>query len=268
MNKNDAIGVFDSGIGGLTAVKELSRLLPNENIIYLGDTARVPYGTRGKDTIIRYASEDMAFLRCCNVKLMIAACGTVSSVAGELIEDCDIPATGVILPAVKCAVESTKNGRIGIIGTSATVKSGSYERLIKELMPSASVYAKACPMFVPLVENGYIGIDCEPTKIIAREYLEPLKAAGIDTLILGCTHYPLLTDIIAQIMGEGCRLISSGGEAGKYAKKLLEEKGLLSDSDEKGTITLCCTDSEELFKQNAKNFLEDIDNITVKTVKL
>ncbi len=265
MNKNSPIGVFDSGIGGLTAVKELCALLPNEDIIYLGDTARVPYGTRGKDTIIRYAEEDVAFLQSQDVKLIIAACGTVSSVAGEVIDECDTLSTGVILPAVKAAVSATRNGKVGIIGTPATVKSQSYERLIHELCPDIKVYAKACPMLVPLVENGYI--DCEPTRIIAREYLEPLKTEGVDTLILGCTHYPLLSGVIAEIMGD-CRLISSGGEAGKYAKELLKAKGLISDRQEKGSITLCCTDSQELFRENAKNFLENLDGITVKTVKL
>ncbi len=267
MDHSSAIGVFDSGIGGLTAVKELSSLLPNEDIIYLGDTARVPYGTRGRDTIIRYAKEDIGFLLSQDVKMIIAACGTVSSVAGEVIENCGRLATGVILPAVTAAVSATKNGKIGIIGTPATVNSRSYERLINSLCPEAQVYAAPCPMFVPLVENGYIGDDCEPTKIIAREYLTPLKEKGVDTLILGCTHYPLISHIISDIMGD-CTLISSGGEAGRHAKKLLEERGLLSDRSEKGSITLCCTDSIELFEKNAEKFLDGLENIKIRSVKL
>ncbi len=267
MADNRPIGVFDSGIGGLTAVKELRAILPNEDIIYLGDTARVPYGTRGEETIIRYAKEDIAFLQAQNVKLIIAACGTVSSVAGSVIDACDTLATGVIIPAATAAMAATENGRIGIIGTPATVKSKSYESYIAS-SGDYEVYAKACPMFVPLVENGYIGDDCEPTRIIAGEYLQPLKEAGVDTLILGCTHYPLIASIIGEIMGEGCRLISSGGEAGKYAKSILEEKALLSDSETEGRLTLCCTDSKELFMDNARHFLNGLAGVEVKTVKL
>ncbi len=269
MADNRPIGVFDSGIGGLTAVKELRELLPNEDIIYLGDTARVPYGTRGEETIIRYAKEDMAFLQSKNVKLIIAACGTVSSVAGEEIDDCDTLATGVIIPAAVAAMTATKNGKIGIIGTPATVKSKSYESFITAFGEDKyKVYSKACPMFVPLVENGYIGDNCLPTMLIAREYLKPLKDAGVDTLILGCTHYPLIASIISEIMGEDCTLISSGGEAGKYAKSLLEDEDLLSDSEAEGKLTLCCTDSKELFMENARHILKGLEGVEVKRVKL
>lgn len=268
MNKFDAIGVFDSGIGGLTAVKELAKLLPNENIVYLGDTARVPYGTKGRETIIKYAKQDAEFLARHNVKMIIAACGTVSSVASSEMSEMGHLYTGVIEPAVKAAVNTTKNGKIGVLGTNATVRSGSYEALIHKLSPESEVYSKACPMFVPLVENGYVNIDCEPTLAIAKEYLEPLKEKGIDTLILGCTHYPLLSGIIAKIMGDDVKLISSGGEAGKYAKELLAENGLLNDSAEKGKISLYCTDSAELFLENAKHFLEGLDDFEVKSASL
>lgn len=268
MNRFDAIGVFDSGIGGLTAVKELASLLPNENIVYLGDTARVPYGTKGRETIIKYARQDADFLKKQGVKMIIAACGTVSSVASSEMNALGELYTGVIEPAVKAAVSATKNGKIGVLGTSATVRSGSYEKLIHELLPSAEVYSKACPMFVPLVENGYVGANCEPTLAIAKEYLEPLKAEGIDTLILGCTHYPLLSGIIAKIMGDDVKLISSGGEAGKYAKEILSENGLLNDSAEKGRINLYCTDSAELFMENAKHFLGGLEGFEVKSVSL
>lgn len=268
MTKNYPIGVFDSGMGGLTAVKELSILLPHEDIIYLGDTARVPYGTRGEETIIKYAGQDIAFLRRHNVKMIVAACGTVSSVAKETVDSLDIPSTGVILPAVKAACTVTRNKKIGVIGTSATINSRSYETLIHTLLPEAEVYSAACTMFVPLVENGYIGIGCKPTEIIASEYLAPLKAKEIDTLILGCTHYPLISDIIANVMGDSVTLISSGQEAGKYAKELLEANNLTSDRKEKGKISLYCTDSAELFISNAKHFLDGMDGYTVDSVSI
>lgn len=261
------IGVFDSGIGGLTAVKELVKLMPNEDIIYLGDTARVPYGTKSRETIRRYARQDFDFLRRFGVKMIVIACGTVSSAVGEG-EFGEVLYTGVIRPAVDAAVSATKNGRIGIIGTSATIRSGSYRNLIKSIMPHADVYEKACPMFVPLVENGYVGLDCRPCIDIAREYLEPLKESGIDTLILGCTHYPMLSDVIGKIMGGGVKLISSGGEAGKRAYKMLHESGLANDSENIGKTTLYCTDSVELFRENAEHFLMNLDNIEIKGAAL
>lgn len=262
-DKYSPIGVFDSGIGGLTAVKELIRLLPNEDIIYLGDTARVPYGTKSPETIRKYAKQDFDFLKKYNVKMIIAACGTVSST----VKDDEFSGglyTGVIRPAAEAAVAATRNGRIGIIGTSATIRSGSYKSLIKQLMPDCEVYEKACPMFVPLVENGYTGTDCLPCIEIAREYLLPLKEAGVDTLILGCTHYPIISGVISMIMGEGVKLISSGGEAGKRAQKLLLANGLLNDRKDKGRVSLYCTDSAELFRENSEHFLENINDIDIE----
>ncbi len=266
-DSHSPIGVFDSGIGGLTAVKELVKLMPNEDIIYLGDTARVPYGTKSRETIRKYARQDFDFLLRFGVKMIIAACGTVSST----VEDGEFGGvlyTGVIRPAADAAVSSTKNGRIGIIGTSATIRSGSYKNLIKSIMPKADVYEKACPMFVPLVENGYVGLDCRPCVDIAREYLEPLKKSGIDTLILGCTHYPMLWDVIADVMGDGVRLISSGGEAGKRAYKMLCESGLANDGGNIGKTTLYCTDSAELFRENAEHFLMNLENVEIKSAVL
>lgn len=261
------IGVFDSGIGGLTAVKELIKLLPNEDIIYLGDTARLPYGTKSPETIRKYAKQDFDFLKKFGVKMIIAACGTVSSTVGDG-EFCSGLYTGVISPAAEAAVHATKNGRIGIIGTSATIRSGSYRRLIKRLMPDCEVYEKACPMFVPLVENGYTGMDCPPCVEIAKEYLLPLKEAGVDSLILGCTHYPIISGVISMIMGEGVRLISSGGEAGKRAQQLLMANGLLNDKQNKGRVSLYCTDSAELFRENSQHFLENISDIEINRCSL
>lgn len=268
-DSHSPIGVFDSGIGGLTAVKELVRLMPNENIIYLGDTARVPYGTKSSETIRRYARQDFDFLLRFGVKMIIAACGTVSSTVGDS-EFGGVLYTGVIRPAVNAAVSSTKNGRIGIIGTSATIRSGSYRNLIKSIVPQAEVYEKACPMFVPLVENGYTGLNSRPCVDIAREYLEPLKQANVDTLILGCTHYPMLSDVIAEIMGDGVKLISSGGEAGRTAYNMLRENGLANNGVDMGKTVLYCTDSAELFRENAEHFLYDLENenIEIKSASL
>lgn len=260
---NRPIGVFDSGFGGLTAVMEFQKILPYEDIIYLGDTARVPYGTKSRETILRYAAQDFEFLKKLGVKFTIAACGTVSSVmVGENSFE-DERSTGVIVPAVEAACKATKNKKIGVIATGASIRSGNYEKLIKSAMPDAEVFSKACPMFVPLVENGYTDRGCEPTVAFAREYLEPLKAEGIDVLILGCTHYPLLSQIISDVVGEGVTLISSGAEAARYAKSQLEKSDLLSDRQDHGKIQLYCTDSPELFRENAAHFI-DLDGITVE----
>jgi len=250
-----AIGVFDSGVGGLTAVKELNNILPNENIIYFGDTARIPYGSRSKETILKYANEDINFLRQHGIKMIIAACGTVSSVINTkaLVED--IPFTGVLLPAVQAACGATVNGKIGVIGTQATIKSGSYGRAIKTIRPNSFVVGKACPLFVPLVENGYTDKDNKIARMVVEEYLEPIKNEGVDTLILGCTHYPLLKEIIADIVGEGVTLISAGEEAAKFANLCLLEQNLLNTSDNIGKNTFYVSDSVEMFEENAKQFL-------------
>lgn len=261
--KNRPIGVFDSGLGGLTAVSELKKVLPNEDIIYLGDTARIPYGTKSRETVLRYAVQDYEFLKKFDVKFLIVACGTASSVMlGESVFDPRL-CTGVIAPAADAAVKSTKSGKIGVIATGASIKIGGYERLILEKMPEAKVYSKACPMFVPLVENGYTSPDCGATMSFAREYLEPLRDEGIDTLILGCTHYPLLSDVIKKVVGEDVRLISSGAEAAVYAKRELEKSGLLTDRSDSGGIKMFCTDSPELFRENAAHFIA-LDGITVE----
>lgn len=253
---NRAIGVFDSGIGGLTTVKELNELLPNENIIYLGDTARIPYGTRSKETIAKYAKQDIAFLEQHDVKMIIVACGTVSSI---LMSNPQISSdklfTGVLLPAVQAACGVTRNNRIGVIGTPATVKSGSYGKAIRAIKSDINIIGKACPLFVPLVENGYTDKDNKIARLVAEEYLEVMKKEKVDTLILGCTHYPLLKDIISDIMGDGVALISPGEEAAKYAAALLSEKEILTESTEAGVNEFFVTDSVELFTENCCAFL-------------
>ena len=182
------IGVFDSGLGGLTAVRQLRRVLPGEDIVYFGDTGRVPYGSRGRDIIVQYARQDIRFLLQQDVKFIIAACGTVSSTyPPEEAARLPVPFTGVVGATARAAVDATRNRKIGIIGTAATVRSGSYAAIIRDMMPDVQIFARACPMFVPLVENGYFNDGNPVTKLIIAEYLQELKDAGVDTLILGCT---------------------------------------------------------------------------------
>lgn len=232
MPDNRPIGVFDSGLGGLTVVRELLRIMPDEKIIYFGDTGRVPYGMRSRDTIIQYARQDERFLLEKDVKLIIAACGTVSSVAAETGEELPVPFVEVVTPAAKAAVASTKNKKIGVIGTSATVNSGAYTRKIRELEPSAKVFSTDCPLFVPIVEAGWIDSGDVVAMEAVRRYLTPIKAEGVDTLILGCTHYPVLADFIADFMGTDVTLINTGYTAAVAAKDFMEEKGMCADSGE------------------------------------
>ncbi len=255
---NNAIGVFDSGLGGLTCVKELNKLIPNENIVYFGDNARVPYGARGRETILEYAQQDIAFIKKHNVKMIIAACGTVSSVLGSnKTSDGDIAFSGVLLPAAQTACTITRNGKIGVIGTDATIKSGSYGKAIRSIRPDVTVVGNSCPLFVPLVENGFTDRNNPVTKLVVEQYLSPLKNEGVDTLILGCTHYPIIRDTIADYMGENVTLISSGEEVAKYAYNILMRKDMLTERDEKGTNTYYTSDSIDLFEENAHAFLGD-----------
>ncbi|MDR0983997.1 MAG: glutamate racemase [Ruminococcus sp.] len=256
-NNRHSIGVFDSGLGGLTTVKEINKLLPKEDIIYLGDTARIPYGGRSKETILKYAKEDTAFLRKYDVKMIIAACGTVSSVLGDDVLSDDIPFLGVLAPAAAAAYAATQSGKIGVIGTSATIKSGAYGKAIKAIgegNPHPKIFGKACPMLVHLVENGYTELENEAVRYFVEQYLKPIKDENVDTLILGCTHYPLLKDAIGTYMGEGVTLISPGEEAAKIAARELFKNELLSEN-EKGENRFFVTDSVENFEENAEIFL-------------
>lgn len=252
-----AIGVFDSGCGGLTAVKELNRILPNENIIYFGDTARIPYGTRSRETVLKYAEQDVAFLRKHKIKMVIAACGTVSSAVGSGTLCEDIPYTGVVIPASMKACKVTKNKKVGVIGTAGTVKSGSFKDAVLNIDNEIEVFSNACPLFVHLVENGYINRDNTVTRLVAEEYLSPLKKAGVDTLIMGCTHFPIIKDIIQDVMGNGVRLIDTGEEAALYAKKCFSESGMFNKQKEKGKNVFFVSDSVELFEENVKTFLHE-----------
>lgn len=264
---NKPIGVFDSGLGGLTTVKELTELLPNEDIIYFGDTGRVPYGTRSEETIIKYVRQDMKFLLENDVKMIIAACGTASSVAlKRLMPEFEVPLVGVLEPACRKATIQTKNNKIGVLATPGTINSGAYGKGIRAIDKSIIVYEKACPMFVPLVENGYI--DSLPTKIIAREYIEPLINDGVDVIILGCTHYPLLTGVINEITDNKISLINVGLEAAKYAADLLSKLTLLNAKSDKGDEKYFVSDDVEKFSYLGGMFLERTINAGVKKIDI
>ena len=252
---NRPIGVFDSGLGGLTAVKEIRSILPSENIIYFGDTSRVPYGGRSKETILKYARQDVRFLRTFEVKAILVACGTVSSNAlPQLVTENDVPMSGVVEPACRRALMLTRNKRVGVIATAATIRSGAYETVIRRLDAGIQVISLACPLFVPLVENGRFHTGDCVIETVAREYLQELKEAGVDTLILGCTHYPLLTEVIAGVMGPDVQLINTGAEAAWELKRALRASGSLSESE--GGAVLYTSDAPEGFAALASQFLQ------------
>lgn len=251
-----AIGVFDSGLGGLTTAGRLAQLLPNEDILYLGDTGRVPYGGRSRETIIKYARQDIEFLLKMNIKAIVVACGTVSTTALDIISgDYSVPIYGVVGPTVAMAAKITRNNKIGIIGTEASVKSGAYDRRLKSLLPEAELMSRACPLFVPLVENGRVNPGDVVIETVTAEYLSPMKERGVDTLILGCTHYPLLEQVISAYMGPGTTLISAGSAAAEFVAAELAELGLLSESSAAGTYSYYVTDSTDNFANLASMFL-------------
>lgn len=253
--RNAPIGVFDSGLGGLTAVRELRRILPDENIVYFGDTGRVPYGTRGTEVIIQYAKQDIAFLLQQGVKLMIAACGTISStLPAQVSQSLPVPYMGVVQSAAKAAAAASRSGKIGVIGTPATIKSGSYEAALRALRRDVQITAVACPLFVPLVENGYFNRGNPVTTLVARDYLRAVKQSGADTLILGCTHYPLIADIIADELGGGVTLIDPGREAAVTAEQLLRQRNMLRQ-DKGGEARYFVSDSTESFARLSSSFL-------------
>lgn len=228
---NRAIGVFDSGLGGLTATQELKNLLPDEHIIYLGDSYNMPYGEKDKNQIIEMSKNDMRFLLGKNVKAVFVACGTATSNALEaLTEESPVPVFGVVEPAVREAISSTKNGKIGLLATRASIQAGTYQRLIQEISPELCVTAKACPKFATMVEDGIFDKNDERVLKAVSEYLPPLKQAGVDTVILGCTHYPLLADVIGEYMGKDVRLISAGAAAARRLSKSLRENNMICDS--------------------------------------
>lgn len=254
------IGVFDSGLGGLTAVRELRRLLPGEDIVYFGDTGRVPYGSRSKDTIVKYARQDAAFLNTFDPKAIVIACGTVSANALEVLrQENSIPVLGVVEPAAQAAALASKNGKIGLIGTEASIRSGAYEDALAILRPDAQVVPKACPLFVPLVENGRFKPGDAVAELVVKEYLHPLKEAGIDTLVMGCTHYPLLRDIIAAFMGPEVTLIDAGGACAHRVSEVLGVSDARSGWTGGGKCRYFVSDSVDGFARLASLFLgEDV----------
>ena len=252
------IGVFDSGLGGLTAVHSLWRILPEEDLIYFGDTARVPYGSRSREAILKYARQDVRFLRSFDLKAILIACGTVTTTSlAALQAENDLPMVGVVEPTCRRAVLMTQNKRVGLIATAASVRSGAYEAALRRLDPEVEVFRQSCPLFVPLVENGRFRPGDIVIETVAREYLEPLRETGIDTLILGCTHYPLLVDIIAEILGPKVTLVSAGEESAYELKRLLKSGGLWAGPAGQGGTEFYVSDRPEDFERIASVFLQE-----------
>ena len=249
------IGIFDSGIGGLTVVREVSRQLPQENILYFGDTARVPYGSKSPKVVQLFARQDASFLYDKGVKSIIIACNTASAEAFDILRDnFDIPVIGVINPGARAASESTKNGKIGVIGTHGTISSGAYKKAIQDIDKAIEVTAAACPLFVPLVEEGWESKST--TRDIAREYLSPLIEGGIDTLILGCTHYPILKPVLQEIVGDKIILVDSAEATAGELKQIFDEQGLGNSSQENtDKHSFYVSDFPFKFKEMAERFL-------------
>lgn len=253
MNKNP-IGIFDSGIGGLTVVKEIRKILPDEDILYLGDTARLPYGTKSIDAIIQFSTENAQFLISRGAKFIVIACYSSTSVALDVVQKkCSVPIIGVIKPGVKRALALTKTGRIGVVGTSLTIYSGAYEKAFKEFNTPCEVLGRACPLFVPLVEEGWL--DHPATELVAQAYLTPLKEDTIDTLLLGCTHFPLLMPVIRKIMGD-INYVDASVEVGRELAQELK-KNDLENPHGKGNLAIYLTDLSMNFKEIGERFLNE-----------
>lgn len=257
------IGVFDSGLGGLTAVQVLRRILPGEDLVYFGDTARVPYGGRSRETLLKYARQDLAFLCAQDLKAVLIACGTVSTTCLDALRgENELPLMGVVEPTCRRAAAVTRNGKVGLIATLASVRSGAYEAALRRLDPGITVVCRPCPLFVPLVENGRFSRGDIVIETVAREYLTPLLEQGVDTLILGCTHYPLLEDVIADVCGPEVTLVSASEEAAHAFKRLLTAQGLRAPEGRQGEASFFVSDQAEDFKRIASIFLqEDLQHV-------
>ncbi len=259
MTDNRPIGLFDSGIGGLTVLREIWKTAPDESTIYFGDNSRAPYGTKSRSTVIRYSLQNLKFLESKDVKMIVVACNTASAYAyEELKARAKVPVVEVVTPGADDACNATKNGKIGIIATKATVSTGVYkdavERRAKELgMDNIEIFQQACPLFVSLAEEGWW--DSEVTRLTAEEYLKPLKEAGIDTLVMACTHYPLLTKVIGEVMGDGVTLVNTGVATAKVVRGLLDKEGICSGKNEEPVREFYTSDEPELFEQVAAPFL-------------
>jgi glutamate racemase len=266
VSRTAPIGVFDSGMGGLTVVAEMIRQLPNESIIYFGDTARVPYGPKSPDTVLRYSREITSFLKKEGVKALVVACNTATAHAlPALKEEFDLPIVGVIEPGARAAASATKSKRVGVIGTAGTIKSGAYEKEIKRIIPEVQVTAQACALFVPLVEEGWI--DTEPTRAIARNYLAPIASADVDTLVLGCTHYPLIKGVIGNVVGREVRLIDSAYETAREIGEVLRGKQLENPIPHQARYRFIASDAPDTFLALGQRFLGSaIDRVEAFTL--
>ena len=269
LQKNAPIGVFDSGVGGLTVAREIMRQIPNEKIIYFGDTARVPYGSKSKETVTRFSKQIVRFLQSHQVKTIVVACNTASAYAlDELEKEIEIPIIGVLKPGAKTAAEVTKNGRICVIATEATIGSQMYTKYIRELNKQVTIYGKACPLFVPLVEEG---LWQDPvTDEIAKRYLTELIDIDIDTLILGCTHYPLIRSTLGRIMGEKVTLVNPAYETARELKELLVEKNILNDESPKlgeNQYQFYVSDGADKFKTFANSIIK-YGILSAKTINI
>jgi glutamate racemase len=261
------IGVFDSGTGGLTVVRALRDLLPHEDIFYIGDTARLPYGGKSKSTIERYSIEISGLLLAESSKMIVVACNTSSSLAVSKLEELlKVPVVGVIAPGARAAVKETRVGHVGVIGTRSTIQSEAYERAIQALNPDVRVTSQACPLLVPLVEEAWL--DEEVTREVLHRYLDPVVAAGIDTLVLGCTHYPLLAPLIEEVAGPGIRLVDSAKNCAVAVKQTLREWSLENLKETAGKLNVALTDSSNSFLATAKQVLRlDIDSVETRIVQ-
>ncbi|MCR5383363.1 MAG: glutamate racemase [Saccharofermentans sp.] len=259
MTDNRPIGVFDSGIGGLTVLREIWKAVPEESTIYFGDNSRAPYGTKSRSTVIRYSLQNMKFLESKDVKMIVVACNTASAYAyEELKKRANVPVVEVVTPGADVACRATKNGRIGIIATKGTISTGVYKKAVedrvKELgMENIEIFEQACPLFVSLAEEGWW--DKEVTKLTAEEYLKPLKEAGVDTLVMACTHYPLLSKVIKEVMGDNVILINTGEATAQVVKELLDKEGTASEGNSNPLREFFTSDEPELFEQVATPFL-------------
>ena len=251
---NGGIGVFDSGVGGLTVAGEIFKILPQESVVYFGDTARCPYGPRSRRIVQEFSVQNVNFLLSLGVKFIVVACNTSSAVAlDHLKRGFDLPLMGVIGPGAKAAVNSTRNGKIGVIGTTGTIASRSYQKAINKINKRLSVFSYPCPLFVSLAEEGFL--DKKATYLIAQDYLKPLKKDKIDTLILGCTHYPLLKKVIARVMGNGVTLINSARETARELRESLQKEGLLKQTSKASVHRFFVSDQPDKFIQIGQKFL-------------
>jgi len=250
-----AIGAFDSGVGGLTVVQAMRQLLPAEDILYLGDTARVPYGNKSPETIVRYSLENLAFLNRNGVKAVVVACNTASAHALAVLQKvADVPVIGVIAPGVQAALAATRNGRIGVVGTQGTINSAAYQDLLRELRPDVQITAVAAPLLVSLVEEDWL--QHPATRMILEEYFAPMRAAGVDTVVLACTHYPLLKALAQSVLGPEVVLVDSAQNAAAALARVLVEQGLeAAPGAAAGRITICSTDVPAQFTRLAERFL-------------